>query len=626
MKGYWSVNRRSSSYRPDIQSLRGLAVLVVIFYHLNIHLFKGGFLGVDVFFVVSGFVITETLIRSEGTYKERIFHFYRRRVQRIFPSGIVVVVAISALSALFLPPIYGRRFTVDGILSILMMANWGFVTQKLNYLQQTLSPSPYLHYWSLAVEEQFYLIWPTILLSLKRTKYLLVYLSLPIFVVIAIVTTNLNPTVSFYSPTSRAWEFLAGAVIALGGKFIESKSKSALVAGIGWLGLLYSVTFLGNEMATPGISTLIPVIATCLVLYSRASISTIKVLEWVGGISFTLYLVHWPVILIAEHFVATGSVLGKARVVLISIGIAYLLTIFLEKPLRFNRKYALSVKVWVLVMLAAGSLVAGTLAFDGVRQSNLRSRFTLDTASPVIYSDGCHLGSSMSIPNPNCVFGSKDAARTVLLIGDSHAAQWFPALEKIANENQLRLISATKSSCPATFYHPMGANFRVVSNCVLWQRNILSLIKQGKPALVVIGDLTETKYPANYSDITYAQKWSAGLKSFITAVLSTQSKILYLQDTPHPLEDSVACVSNYADNLSHCDLPNVQSRTSLATRSVLKDLGIGTFDARQWLCSNSTCPAIVNKHNAYRDGSHISVSASLYLSQYLSKSIKALLG
>lgn len=625
MRDYFSVNRRSSSYRPDIQALRGFAVLTVLFYHLNFHLFKGGFLGVDVFFVVSGFVITETLIDSEGTYRERIFRFYRRRVQRIFPSGIFVVVVISILSLLFLPPVYAKRFTFDGILSIVMVANWGFVSQKLNYLQQTLSPSPYLHYWSLGVEEQFYLIWPMILLSMKRKRLMAAALALPAFFVVAIVTTNLNPIISFYSPTSRAWEFLAGAVIALGGTFIESKLFSTAVAGIGWLGLVYSVIFIGNENSNPGISTLIPVIAACLVLVSRASSSSLGVLEWVGGISFTLYLVHWPAILVAEHFSATLTLVGKFRVGLLSIAVAYLLTILLEKPFRFNPALFFSMKTWVLVVVVSGSLVAGVLAFDTIKQSNVKNKFTLDTTTPVIYRDGCHLSSSMSKPNPNCVFGATNSTRSIFLIGDSHAAQWFPALEKIATDNHLRLLSATKSSCPATFYHPMDTNFRVMKNCVIWQQNVLNLIRETKPSLVVIGELTEARYPAKYSEIAYAQKWSAGLATFLNAVLSTQSKVLYMQDTPNPSKDSVACVSDHPNTLSQCNIPEVRSRTSLAVESVISRLGVASFDARLWLCNNGSCPAIINKHNTYRDGSHISVSTSLYLSQFLGQKVKSLL-
>jgi peptidoglycan/LPS O-acetylase OafA/YrhL len=302
----------TSGKRSDIQVLRGLAVLAVVFYHLGFPI-DGGFLGVDSFFVISGFVITGTLLRSQGTIKRRVFLFYKKRVRRILPTSVYITLVTLFASFLFLPRIYLSKYFLDAVSSIFMVSNIKFAKDGVDYLQQTLHSSPFLHFWSLGVEEQFYLIWPLFLFSLFRQKYIY-NIALPALFVGSTITAHFYPTVSFFSPTSRAWEFLAGAFVATLSPCKFNKVIRLLIVLLSFSIVLSSLIFAKHNGNLLHFFTLMVVTGTGLLIYVGFSNAFFKPLVEIGNISYSLYLVHWPIIAIVlfhferiDKFLAIGS-------------------------------------------------------------------------------------------------------------------------------------------------------------------------------------------------------------------------------------------------------------------------------------------------------------------------------
>ena len=587
--------RVNPRHRGDIQTLRAVAVLLVIFYHLKI--IKGGFLGVDIFFVISGYVITQNLASSQGTLGKKLKEFYLRRAKRILPSSLFVILVVALLSRFFLAPIYQHRFRVDALWSSLMGANIGFGLHNLDYLQATVSPSPYLHYWSLGVEEQFYIIWPLLFFAYFALRRNRIIWLIPISIAIALISTNIWPVFSFYLPSSRAFQFLFGAAL-VGINQAKKLNKSLALAG--WIGIFASAFLISDSIANPNIYSLIPTLATASVIYADSKMFTFKVFQFIGEISFALYLVHWPVIL----FFGKGSqeLQGvKIWLALLVMAVAtLLLSVLIEIPFRYERLGKIPALGWVVI------LALSTLAVQGIYSiphTNKGGGVRFDLSKPAIYSNGCHLNQSESAIKESCAWGS--TGPKVLLVGDSHAAQWFPAFFKLATENKISLFSATKSSCPITsniIYVAGKANI----SCQKWQENLLNFVKAKNFDLIVFSAFDHNNY-----DVRGAN-WAGGVSKFIDLIYA-KNKVIQLIDTPKPYGDSVACLSSNAKNLKACEFP---------IQKVIKieNLKVKYIDPTPWLCPNK-CVAVLNGVNTYRDGSHISVSAAEFLAPQIERAL-----
>jgi len=590
--------------RTDIQALRGFSVLAVLLYHLQIHQIKGGFLGVDIFFVISGFVITERLARGEGSLGTQIADFYRRRAKRILPASLFTIVLTALLSKIFLAPISLATFGHDGVAATLFAGNFRFAAQGNNYLNQSLSPTPYLHYWSLGVEEQFYLIWPILfLLFLKGRKRLV----LPLFVAataFALWYTHIAAVNSFYLPISRAWEFLAGIVVAL---LIPSAPRSGkYLALAGWIIVLLSILFIGSDLAVPGFTTLIPVAGAMAILIARSTNPVEPLLTWFGDHSFSIYLLHWPLIVFALARYGGLGKITQAVLAVASIGSGYLISRFVERPFRFNGRCALSLGNWAAVIAVVAAILVTGSAFEIASAKN--SPLVIDRSEPVIYQNGCHLGFAPSKPPAECLFGDLTSAREVVLTGDSHAAQWFNAVEASAIALHWKLLVLTKSSCPASFVQTKR-NGVPDEACAAWQRYVASRIAKEKPARVILTAYSEYSYPTLASG-KYSHIYSVGESAFIHALGLPASSIYYIEDTPHPNGSTPECLSKHLGTPNRCNFALHRSAATLATRELVKASGAHYLDVTGELCPRGICSALYNGRNTYRDGSHISVSTS----------------
>ena len=589
--------------RTDIQALRGFSVLAVLLYHLQILRFKGGYLGVDIFFVISGFVITERLARGEGSIRVQIIDFYKRRAKRILPASLFVILLTSIAIRLFLSPLSWKRFGLDGLATTFFGGNFRFAAQGNNYLIQSMSPTPYLHYWSLGVEEQFYLAWPLVyLFFLKSRKYLIA----PIFLAatsFALWFTIRSPVSSFYLPFSRAWEFLAGICIALVLK--KWKRNSALLGLVGWLAVTLSILFIGSDHAVPGITTLIPVFGAMAILSAELSFSWAPALEKIGDYSYAIYLIHWPLVVIALSRYQGLSLSLKVVIALLSLSGGFLISAFIEKPLRFNPKFSLALPKWGVGLVVVAALGFATTSY--ATNSNI-GKVKIDLSLPDIYNEKCHLEFGVSKPQSACLYGDLASRTEVVLAGDSHAAQWFSVLERLALSNHWKLLSLTKSSCPAAFM-PTIRNGILDSSCEKWQRYIAERIAVEQPTKVFISSYSEYNYSIAQVG-SYAENYAKDQLSFISSLKLPSSHIYLLEDSPSPKVSIPDCLTKHLNSQNSCDFQLTRSEATLAIRGKLASSGFHYLRFDQILCPNSRCTAVFAGNNTYRDSSHVSVSTA----------------
>ena len=342
---------RSGRLRPDVEGLRAIAVVLVLLYHAGVPGFAGGYIGVDVFFVISGFLITGLLYRELGATGRISFRdFYVRRVRRLFPAASVALLVTFLLSAWLLSPLALPRVAGDGVAAALSVANIRFALASGDYFTAVATPSPFLHYWSLSVEEQFYLVWPALLLIVHRLGGARAVVAAIVGITIvsltlAVVMTEVATTWAFYSLVTRAWQLAVGGLLAiLALHRWRSSAVSGVLAALGWAGLAMILAggFLFDELlAYPGAWALLPTLGAVLIIaggdrrLGPGLLLQTRPLRFLGRISYALYLWHWPLLVLPA--VAYGEALpawALAGLVLLAVAVATVSTLVIEEPIR----------------------------------------------------------------------------------------------------------------------------------------------------------------------------------------------------------------------------------------------------------------------------------------------------
>jgi peptidoglycan/LPS O-acetylase OafA/YrhL len=380
------VGRRmkGTGFRPDIEGLRAVAVIAVVLYHAGIPGVTGGYIGVDVFFVISGFLITGILWREVTTTNTvHLGRFYGARARRLLPAAATVGVATAVGAAVVLPPLQARSVFVDGIASALYVGNYRFATQGTDYLAADLPPSPFQHYWSLGVEEQFYLVWPVLIIGaawlVRRRSDSAASRAIPYAVVLAlvgaaslavdVVWTRTSAPWAFFSLPTRAWELAAGGLVALSIQYWRRLPLlPAAIVGWGGLGLIMvTCTQLGPGTPYPGTAALLPVLGTALVIgggcvtggLGAGRVLCRPVMRAIGRLSYSWYLWHWPMLLLMPRML--GEPVGlpaRLTATAVSAGLAVVTLHLVENPGRFAASLRRSVKASLAVAGAASAAAA----------------------------------------------------------------------------------------------------------------------------------------------------------------------------------------------------------------------------------------------------------------------------
>jgi peptidoglycan/LPS O-acetylase OafA/YrhL len=456
-------------FRPDVQGLRAVAVLLVVLFHANVPGLGGGYVGVDVFFVISGFVITGVLLRERrSSGATSILKFYGRRVRRILPAATLVIIAAVVASYVLLGPLGGNQTASDARWASVFLLNVHFATNGTNYLASQLPPSVLQNYWSLAVEEQFYLVYPAIFLIVAGLSWrvslrvrLGVVLSMAVIISFAasVAQTSSNATTAYFSPLPRVWELALGGLIAISTTHLR-RLPPMIASVLSWIGLaaiMVAAFVFSPSTPYPGWAVALPVIGTALVIATGVSTSVHgaerllgqRPFQFIGLVSYSLYLWHWPVLTLATERSGAGSLPTSDAVlwVLLSLGLAILTYVLIEQPVRHSA-FLIS-KRWASLVLGA-SLIGASLTVATV---GLHLHDTGAVATPGLAG----LSTGDVCPNPTqqevtslAGTGARADHRIVariLLVGDSTACTMLPGLEAVAAPAGVRVEDGAVIGC-----------------------------------------------------------------------------------------------------------------------------------------------------------------------------------
>ncbi len=648
----------ASRFRPDIQGLRAIAVLAVVANHAAIPGLSGGYAGVDMFFVISGFLITSHLLRGlEADGRVGFARFYARRARRILPASFTVLLLTIAGALIWVPPLLRPKVLGDALATALYVPNYSFAVQGTDYLAET-TPSVFQHYWSLGIEEQFYLVWPALLalvfLLRGRRRAVLAVLAVIVAASFAcgVVETYHDQPWAFFSLWTRAWELGAGGVVAVGAGWAGRRLPAWAGAALGWLGLagiLAALLLFDDRTTFPGVAAALPVVATALVVLGGVRdggagpgrLLAIRPLQFIGLISYSLYLVHWPVLELAQAAAGYDRPLplwATAAFGAASVPLAWLLYRFVEDPARRAAWLARARPRRTLVTTAGATAVIASVAVIALLVTSLLPAGTGPTVArhapssppqatafvpanlrpslqqaaddnPSLYADGCEVGFHTTVPHL-CSYGGANAPR-IVLFGDSHAAQWFPALQKIADRDGYRLDTETKSGCPSVAVE-ISRNNAPYDTCDGWRQNVIADLRADPPAAVVLSNYSEADYT---STVDEQGQWERGLEQTADS-LADVTKVLLIADTPDLRISPTVCLSAHPTAANSCgrpasvalDTPGRHVETAAAARS-----GATIIDLTGYFCTQSWCPPIIGDTLVYRDSHHITATFSAEL-------------
>lgn len=652
----------SAGFRGDIQGLRAVAVGAVVLYHAGVPFLPGGFVGVDVFFVISGFLITTHLLAEldrEG--RVRFARFYARRARRILPAAFVVLAASVVAALIWYPPLLMAEVWKDAVATALYVPNYLFAVEGTDYLAEQ-TPSLFQHYWSLGIEEQFYLVWPLVLAVaavFARTRRALIVilggLVAASFVAGALVTFTDQPWAFFSLPT-RAWELGAGGLLAVAvSRGIRLPARLAPVAGwIGLVGIVAAIVLFDGETVFPGVAAALPVAATMLVIFAgstrarwapTAALSTRGML-FIGAISYSLYLVHWPALVVpqaASGFTSPlplGVALGIAA---FCVPVAWVLHRLVEDPVRRapwlvaarpRRSLVAALAgsaACILVASAAGVAAAAEPLRTAERASSavtvppaatsfVPANVTPDLREvgedePVIYADDC-VDDYHSAEAKGCVYGDADAPR-IVLYGDSHAASWFPAVAGAAEAQGYAVQVFTKASCRSLEMAQERDGVPYVS-CDRWRAKVLETLRDDPPELVIL---------ANYAaaaDNVGAVAWGEGLSGTLGAI---DAPVVVLADSPDLRSAPAVCLSAHLRDTAQCGAPAdeaLRPEVRAIERDVAAAEGAEVVDLARFFCQD-TCEPIIGDTVVYRDAHHLTATFSAKLAPPLARELAPIL-
>ncbi|WP_456624042.1 acyltransferase family protein [Bradyrhizobium sp. P5_C12] len=470
----------SENYRPDIDGLRAVSILLVVGYHAHPWMLPGGFVGVDVFFVISGFLITRILLAPGGV---PLATFYARRIRRIFPALIAVLLATYALGwAILLPPQF--RLLGENIAASVLFASNLFQLGQAGYFAPLAAENPLLHLWSLGVEEQFYIFWPLALGLLARSRwrrqYILGAIALSLAAGVALAATN--PDWGFYAPLPRAWELLIGGLVAEAN--LVRKGSSNLLGAIGLGAIAASALLFDRSMSFPGALVLLPIVGAALVITSpNAAVNRVLLSSrpavLLGLISYPLYLWHWPLLAylgIVRHGVPNFIEIWAA--VLAATVLSILTYRFIEQPIRHRRNVVPALSITLASVGAIGIATILSAGFVSRFPQALQAIAAVSTDDNPAFKDHCFLEAPGSGFDTSCV--ERGDKPLLLLWGDSNGAALYPAVVEAAQRASFRVGRFNAPGCAPI----LGAGPN--ASCVESNARAVALIRESRPDVVVL--------------------------------------------------------------------------------------------------------------------------------------------
>ena len=700
--------------RTDVQGLRAVAVLLVVVTHLGVDAVPGGYVGVDVFFVISGFLITGLLLRARERpdapgLRGALVDFYARRARRILPAATVVLVATCAASAVLLPVARVTEILTDAWWSALFAANVRFAMVETDYFAEGQPVSPLQHYWSLAVEEQFYLVWPVLLLvvaglavrrgrdPVARIQHVLTALVLA-SLAWSVWATYASPDTAYFSTFTRGWQLGAGALLAV---VLHRRTTSAptrhareprgrapvpgLLAGAGVVMVVAAALVLTPDSPVPGVVAAVPVLGAVALLLAGAlpggdgtlvaRALSVRPMQVVGDWSYSIYLWHFPVIVVARSHLGGLSPLA-ALVCVVAIGVLSGLTYHLvEQPFR-RRDSRWDRARWALPMYpaAVGTLAIGVLASqlwldqrlaetegnpaievadygrDGLSRDPVRalvqaSVLAAEEGRPIpgglvpglvdIRSDTASLGDCdyRTGTRELCPEGDADADRLIVLAGDSHARAWSPAVRLLGERLGYRVLTLAYTGCPTNLAVRLDPETgREWEECTDFVDFTLDTVADLQPELVLVSNAplapvldvdTGEVVEREAGPEVFGDALDRGLSAALERLGADADRVVLLANTPKLQREQAVCLSRASD-LGECLLSPERAprRLQRGFIEVAERVGAEAIDAEKWFCEQLRCPSVVGRFITMRDSEHMTTAYSEHLADALAKALR----
>lgn len=664
---------RRHVFRADIQALRALAVGLVLLNHLWPDHLSGGYIGVDIFFVISGFLITSQLKRevdSTGTVK--LARFWSRRAKRLLPAAILVLIASAMITAWTVPVTSARAaYTQIGAAGAYVL-NWVLSAASLDYFAHSVL-SPVTHYWSLSVEEQFYAVWPLlILLGLllsrshsARIRHWMMFGTLCLVFVgslaLAVWSVQTVRNAAYFQTTGRAWEFAAGGLIALlpAKEWRSSRAKVLASWTLCAVVLVCAVTY-GPATGFPGPAALVPIAATAVLIWfgdggsplSPQRVFAVRPVQFMGDISYSLYLWHWPLIVAATFLTGHLTALAKVGILAVTFLLSWLTKRYVEDTVRFAKGPVLGKPGRVLVVTAAA--VAIVLGGTTAASANIGNRAR--TAAEHLYAQSLHPGECFGagatlrgadcltghrLANPdslliaadnqrpgisngsvclqprgastvaNCSFGVANGTQSlnVALVGDSHAGMWAPALSRIAVKSGMRVTTYLEAVCAATADPGVvyGPDRTTAAGCRAWRKQVIDKIAADPTIDVVITSSNDRNY---VTESTGATDPGDGYVTAWREWLAAGKRVVAINDVPQHPSFVPDCIARSSTSIDPCAIPIAPfvSPSPLGVAATkIHNPRFSYLDFQDIMCDN-VCHSVIGGIPAYVDSDHLSAS------------------
>ena len=670
--------------RPEIQGLRAVAVLLVVLYHLWPGWVRGGFIGVDVFFVISGFLITGNLLREvQRTGRVSLADFWARRARRLLPAAFLVLATTALSIFFFVPRLMWQQFFKEVGAAGLYVENWSLARDAVDYLASSTAPSPVQHYWTLSAEEQFYIGWPLLVLValtvagvFRWRRSLTVSATLAAAtlasLVISLWQTMHNPGVAYFSTYTRAWEFGAGALLACvaGSRTVRSRTRGTVLS---WGGLLVIVCLslvFSNETAMPGTAAVYVVAASLAVIVAGNSShpwSSTRLLTWrpvtlIGDISYSIYLWHWPFLVILPYLIdRPPGFLARVLILVATVAAAWLTKIVVEDPVRITSRchlrrpaVALGAATVTALMLATACGAAWWYQEREVRRSAVLARSLTDGA-PACFGAAARNPRSPGCPNPDlentlvpavtavvddyptypecdeqmtrrpvrpCEFGPVDdpSVPHIAVIGDSHARALVPSLIELADKRVLSLDLFTSGGCIWAEGRPNIADKSLRDSCVSLKDTMQPLLLRTAREYQFIVTTAWTNKAAQPIEAP-----TQALRAAWKPIAEMKVPIVALRDNPSP---GGAPEANPNNCLSRVDLERANELCELSREESLDRFvdpfaaavrgtpGARLLDMTRFYCDDKECPVVIGGVNVYRDNNHVTVTYARTMAPY----------
>jgi peptidoglycan/LPS O-acetylase OafA/YrhL len=684
--------RPRAALRPEIQALRAAAVALVLVYHLWPRALPGGFVGVDVFFAISGFLITSLLLReAERTGRISLRAFWARRARRILPAALVTLLACALSTIAVVPLTQWQQFFAEMRASTAYVQNWQLAGDAVDYLGSSNAPSPVQHYWSLSIEEQFYLLWPVLIavaLALtagrptptrRRTIAVVLATATGLSLLYSVAHTAADPTAAYFVTPTRTWELGAGALLALAGPLHRSPAVARAI--LSWVGLAaIAVAALTFSHATPfpGHAALLPVLGALAVIRAGAPggriaptrVMTLRPVQFLGDVSYSVYLWHWPLIVFAPFVVAADGAATKIAIVVLTILAAALTKRLVEDPARTTSLLTTRDARWTFAAACAATLaiIAVTVAASSHVTQRVRAEERVTervlAAHPDCFGAAARDREHGRCQNPSlrrtvvptplqaakrdnapcgviersstvtvCAFGPRPAhpRRTIALVGDSHAVHWRPAFEGVVEARHWRGMSITRSGCPLSAAPPPLAG-RARARCLQWRREVPRWLA-AHPAVstIFVAQHSGSRGTARGGQDAFAAQVAA-FRDAWGALPASVERIVVLRDTPTMPGATPTCVQQaLTDNrlaATACDTPrSVALPPDPAVAAARAETArVRSIDLSRYFCDARRCPPVIGGALVYKDvESHLTDVYAATLGPVLRREVDALM-